>query len=328
MENKIIMKMKFGSHLYHMNNENSDTDYIGIVLPTAKQILMQEADFQISKSTGNDGSKNSADDIDEQYYSIMRFLKMASKGELHAIDTLHGGVENLIESTPLWDELVNIRSMFYTKDMKAYLGYIMKQVNKYGVKGGRVAVLEEAMNVVKEYSEYNTVEELFKVLPIGEHSKIIHTIHETIGEQSFYEICGRKFQSTNRWDYFLDCLQKIYDSYGHRAKQAKDNKNVDWKAVSHGFRCAYQAKYIYQDGGFTYPLPETKFLKDVKEGKLDYLSEVQPVLEDLVDEVMVLADESDFPEKVNMKEIENMILDIHKDIVKDYFNIVEKGGYS
>lgn len=316
MENKIVVKMKFGSHLYHMNNEKSDTDYIGIVLPTAEQILLQTADFQISQSTGNNESKNSNEDIDEQYYSIQRFLRMASKGELHAIDMLHAGDDNIISSSPLWDFIVENREMFYTNSMKAYIGYVRKQTAKYGVKGSRLAVLKEALAAAYEWKDmYSTVDELLPYLPTGEFAEIITKFNDNCGTQTFYEICDRKFQNTMGIGYLIECLEKIYAGYGHRAELAKDNNGVDWKAASHALRCAYQAKYIYINGGFTYPLPERDFLMDVKSGNLDYLTEVQPVLEELVDEVMELADESGYPDEVDTEEVNKIILSVHAQVL-------------
>jgi len=319
MEDKTVVKMVFGSHLYHLDNENSDMDYKGVVLPTAEEILLQRADFHISKSTGKDDSKNGADDIDEEYFSLARFLNLAAKGETVAIDMLHAGDDKVLESNSIWNMLVANRSMFYTKNMKAYIGYVRKQAAKYGVKGSRLAVLEDAISMAKnDNGGALCVGEIIHMLPIGEHSEIVTINNERTGEQRFYEICGRKFQDTNLIPYFIDCLEKIYDGYGARAQAAKDNNGIDWKAISHALRAGYQAMYIYKDGDFTYPLPETKFLKDVKEGKLDYLSEVQPELESLVDYVMILADDSDYPDNVDMKKVEKLILDIHTDIVKDY----------
>lgn len=304
MENDIVVKMLFGSHLYGLENENSDTDYLGIVLPTRDQILLQEATFHISKSTGSDKSKNEVEDIDEQYFSFSRFLQLAAKGETVAIDVLHAGQDKILQSNPLWDMLVENRSMFYTKNMKAYVGYVRKQAAKYGVKGSRIAVLEDALKVCNEYKDtYMTVGEIFFALPINEHAKVMMIDSGVSGMQTFYEICGRKFQFTNRILYVIDCLQKIYDGYGDRARLAKENKGIDWKAISHALRAGYQAMYIYKDGGFSYPLPETEFLKNVKEGKLDYLTEVQPILDELVDEVMVLAEKSKYPDKVDMKKV-------------------------
>jgi len=49
----------------------------------------------------------------------------------------------------------------------------------------------------------------------------------------------------------------------------------------------------------TFPLKEAVFLRDVKQGKLNYIEEVAPILEDLMVEVEELSVNSDFPEKVD-----------------------------
>jgi len=321
MEDKTVVKMVFGSYMYGMNTPESDIDYKTVVLPTAKEILMQKADFSFSVSTGDAKSRNGADDIDEETFSIMQFLKLASKGETLALDMLHAPCSAVLEENLIWKKLVKNRSMFYTKNMKAYIGYVRKQAAKYGVKGSRLQVLEDAISKAKEYSDTaGAVGEIIHLLPLNEHAEIVTHDMEDTGYQVFYEICGRKFQDTNRIDYFINCLEKIYDGYGARAKAAKDNNGIDWKALHHALRAGYQAKYIYTNGGFYYPLPERDFLMEVKRGELDYLTEVQPVLEKLVDEVMVLAENSDYPDMVDTYTIEQMVLDIHEEILKEHFS--------
>lgn len=319
MKNKVVVKMTSGSYMYGMQTPESDIDYNSIVLPTAEQILMQKANFTISESTGDDKSRNGPEDIDEETFSLMQFLKLASKGETLAIDMLHAPCSAILEENLIWKNLVKNRTMFYTKNMKAYIGYVRKQAAKYGVKGSRLQVLEDAMNVIKG-NALPTIGDYFNLLPINEHAQIITVDNEHVGKQVFYEICGRKFQDSNRWDYVLDCLEKIYSAYGVRAKAAKDNNGIDWKALHHALRAGYQAKYIYSVGTFSYPLPEKEYLMDVKSGKLDFMTEVQPVLEALVDEVMILAENSNYPDNVDMKEVNNFILDVHTQILKDHFN--------
>lgn len=315
---KKVVETVFGSHLYGMETENSDTDYKGIVLPTKEQVLLQQANFHTSESTGSGVVKNSCEDVDKEYFSLHRFIELACKGETVAIDMLHGSNDKVVEKLPLWDYIVENRSKFYTKSMKAYIGYVKKQAAKYGVKGSKIAVLEEVINLAKTVDNgtgSRTVELLLSKLPIGEHSTIVESEHRSSGVQTFYELCGRKYQITLKLPMFIFQLEKVYDSYGERAKLAKENKGVDWKAVSHALRAGYQAKYIYSEGGFTYPLPETEYLVKVKRGELDYLTQVQPVLEALVEEVIELSGSSDYPERVNRKFWNDFIIDVHEAIV-------------
>jgi hypothetical protein len=324
--------MIHGSHLYGLDTPLSDKDYKGVVLPTKEQILFGKGNFSVSDSTGDDKSKNSSDDIDTEMFSLQKFLDLACKGETVAIDMLHAPRSALIETSRLWDELSACRSLFYTKNMNAYLGYVKKQAAKYGVKGSRMGVLEDIMEVVDLFSdesvEYHSLDgvggwrsapiklgAILKRLPITEHSKIVTSQHPSTGEQVFYEVLGRKYQSTLKLDIFMAKIKALYSSYGERARQAKDNEGIDWKAISHALRAGYQLYYIYKDGDFTYPLPETQYILEVKQGKRDFTTDVQFELERVVGEVTKLAGESNLPDKVDTAWVNLLIYNTYEAIV-------------
>jgi len=292
--------MEYGSHLYGLSTPASDTDYKSIALPTAKQIIMQEANFDIKMSTGDQHSKNSNEDVDDEVMSLSKFLYQAMDGKNTAIDMLHASPEQVMITSDIWLELQAKREMFYTKDMSSYVDYVQGQAAKYGVKGSRLAALTDAMDYLnprKMDSDMNELRlgDVADGLPIGEHAYIVEA-ETKAGPQKFYEICQRKFDFKNKVDYVITNMQKIYDGYGHRAKLAENNDGVDWKAVSHALRAGFQARAIYQHGGFEYPLKETDFIMSVKKGELDYTSVVQPAIETLVDQVNTLAEMSKLPE--------------------------------
>ena len=325
--NELVVKMEYGSHLYGLNHADSDTDYKAIALPTAEQIIMQEADFFIKQSTGDQHSKNEAGDIDDEVMSLSKFLKQAMAGKNTAIDMLHASPAQVMITSDIWEELQSKRHMFYTKDMSTYVDYVQGQAAKYGVKGSRLAALQDAMDAINKHSNHEiffgklfaelTLGDIADIMPIGEHACIVETDTEKHGKQQFYEICQRKFDFKNKLQYVLDRMQQIYDGYGARAQKAKDNKGIDWKAVSHAVRAGYQAKHIYQSGTFSYPLPETPFIMDIKMGRVDYLNGVQPVIEELVAEVEVLAKASTLPETCDTKYWNKWLYRKHLQIVKD-----------
>ena len=69
--------MKFGSHLYGTNTEDSDADYKGVFLPTKKEILLNNIPKCRNFSTSNGLTKNNPNDLDEEIYSLHYFLKLA-----------------------------------------------------------------------------------------------------------------------------------------------------------------------------------------------------------------------------------------------------------
>jgi len=291
-------------------------DYKGIYLPERNDLLLGRVKDTVKFSTGDDKSKNTVDDIDDEWMSLPFFLKLAMKGETVALDMLHATDDDNVERFEyghIWDSFVAHREKFYTKNLKAYMGYVKKQAAKYGVKGSRLAVMETALNLAKnDFEAFNdpnvTLGNLMNQMPIGEHSAIVTSEHPTIGTQTFYEICGRKFQDTSKLPYFIENLQKIYDSYGERAQAAKNNEGIDWKATSHALRAGYQLRDIYTKGTFSYPLDQTDFLRDVKAGNLDFTSNVGPALEDLVQEIEAMVDGVTFPDNVDSEYWDSWLL--------------------
>lgn len=325
-----VVNMVFGSHLYGLDTPDSDIDYKGIYIPTLKELLLNEYPGTYKTSTGGKHTKNGAGDIDQEVISLPKFIKHAIDGETFALDMLH--CETPLSSSPVWEYLVSMRHKFYSKQLKAYMGYVKKQAAKYGLKGSRLACIRNAIDTLKQLNPDDKLEDHIAVsissndvdigftttvnpkvcdLYLGEFASIkVH--HNKNGKyQLFYEVNMKRYQSTNTVEYVLTQLEKMYDGYGERAKAAESNEGVDWKALSHALRAGYQARDIYLHGDFSYPLKETEFLAQVKAGELDYKTIVCPELERLVDNVQELADNSDLPSKVNVEFWNKWLLSVY-----------------
>lgn len=305
----VICKGVFGSHLYGLSTPTSDVDYKGIYMPTATQILLGTAPKTIDVSTNKGNTKNSSEDIDESYYSFQYFIENALKGETFAIDMLH--MDNTIKYNIYWEYLVDNRKRFYSKDMKAFVGYAQRQAAKYSIKGSRLAFLEEVVSILSVLPKDDKLAEHIDKLPLGEFSSIKEN-----SEGLYWLAVSKMFYFSTPIYHVVDSLSKIQKGYGKRAEQARDNKGVDWKAISHAFRAAYQLRDIFENGDFEYPLKETNFLKQVKAGELDFLTEVQGELEKVIDQVKELAELSDLPDKVDRTWADNLVFLAHKEIIK------------
>jgi len=315
---KKIVRMVFGSHMYGLNTPESDLDYKGIYLPELDDLLLGKHAKHISLSTGNDKSKNSKDDIDDDWFSLDEFIKLATKGETVALDMLHVNPEMVkVEIDPIyghiWEELVEKREEFYTKNLKAYMGYVKRQAAKYGLKGSRIAAMREAIAALKTHAGSELLlHDIWLFLPINEFANTITLAGKNGIESNYYEVNGKKYQSSVSVDYALERIQKGMDAYGARALLAEKNEGVDWKAVSHALRAGFQLRQVLNEGTFTYPLAETEYLRNVKGGKLDYTTKVQNVLETLIEEIDSLVLASDLPLKVNFKYWDKWLVDVYK----------------
>ena len=291
----IIVKMKFGSHLYGTDTEESDTDYKGVFIPSTDKILLGRIPKSIVSNTKEDiAGKNSPDDIDTELYSLHYFLDLACKGETVAMDMLHAPKDMILESTTTWDNIVNNRKKFYTSNLSAFIGYARKQASKYGIKGSRIndakVVLDYLTNIKR--NKDLKLKDIWNDLPIGEH---INKISTDVQGVRFYEICGRKIGDTVSIEYARSIVEKFHNNYGERAKMAAKNEGIDWKAVSHAVRVAFQLQELLKDGTISFPLREAVFLKEVKQGEYSFKEMVSPLLDALMDEVEELAKESKLP---------------------------------
>lgn len=307
-----VVLMKFGSHLYGLDNPMSDIDWKGIYLSTHDELLLGEGPHTIEYSTGPKNAKNSENDVDFEIMSLHKFIKHALMGETFAIDMLHcTSPENTSE---IWEFLVANRKRFYSKHMKAYVGYVKSQAAKYGVKGSRLKDISSAIARLEQFDPTALIGEYQDEVYIGEEAKWVFKENPKAGTvDEFYEVNSKKYQSTNTVEYVIDRLRRVYDSYGHRARLAEENEGIDWKAVSHALRAGYQALHIYEDGDYSYPLPETAFLKAVKAGTLDYNTQVGPALEAVVARVEIVCETANLPDKVDVNFWKQWLVDLYRD---------------
>jgi predicted nucleotidyltransferase len=305
-----IVKMIFGSHLYGTDTPDSDKDYKGVFLPSKEQVYLNKIPKSISTNTKKGNEKNTSGDTDTEMYSLQYFIKLACEGQTVALDMLHAPFDKIEIWSTLWALIIKERERFYTKNLDAFVGYARRQASKYGIKGSRLNDAKMAIDFfIKTYYQEGysptSLSYYWDELPTGEH------IYKYENEKPrMYEVCGRKLQETVTIDYAYDVINKFYTSYGERARQAANNENIDWKAISHALRAAYQVKQILTENTITFPLKEAEFLKKVKIGELDYQTVVAPVLEELMDLLEKLSLKSILPEKVDRKYWDNFIINV------------------
>lgn len=320
---RTIVKMIFGSHLYGTDTPESDKDYKGVFIPDINDVLMGKIPKQITENTkkGNE-EKNTPEDVDCEMYSIHKFINLLCQGETVAIDMVHAPDHMILESTWEWDWIVKNRKKAYSRNMKAFVGYARKQAAKYGIKGSRLAAVKKVLDyldtlmgahvpvafpdgyMVTVIGDFVKLKEVWDELPEGEHVR--RWVRPEDGSE-FYEVCGKKFQDTCRVEHVYHVLRDFEETYGHRARQAMLNKDIDWKAMSHALRAAYQVRDILLHQDLFFPLAQAPYLREVKQGKRDF-KEVQMMLESIMADIDLLAENSTLPDMVDRKFWDKVLL--------------------
>lgn len=300
-EEMVLVEMEFGSSLYGTNTSMSDIDYAGIFMPSLRDIILGNGKNIISKSPNG---KNGIEDVDRTMYSLASFLDNVKAGNLNAFDMLHSSPKHWKRTSDIWEFIHENRSKAYSKKMGNTIEYCKGQSARYSVKSDRLNAAKAALEFFEDYSEcYKVLDTDLSKFPVSEHSNIVK-----IGNDRFVEVCNRKIQDTVLVKQAKAVLSSIIRSYGHRVQGAAGSKSVDWKAISHSFRAAYQAREIYKNGDFSYPLAETEFIVDVKLGKYS-IEDIQPRLDELVKDIEELGPKSPYPDNIDREFWDNLYYD-------------------
>lgn len=285
---KSIFRTEFGSHVYGTNVPTSDQDFKAVFIPDFKDIILQRAPRTINLSTKEDkNSRNTQDDIDEESFSLQEYCKLLAQGQTVALDMLftpekHWTRNDLV----IWQELRKNKDKFLHKGTSSFVGYTKQQAAKYGIKGFRVAAIEETLKFLKtldrhkRLSDYSGGLAMFVEAQNSEFTKLVEIVDKGKGVMLHLECCNRKVPFHAKIGYAVEIFQKIYDEYGARAQMAKENQGIDWKALLHAVRVSREAEELLLTGNITFPRPEKDLLLQIRKGELDYETRVAPLIEE------------------------------------------------
>lgn len=318
-----IVRMVFGSHLYGTDTPASDLDFKGVHIPAAADILLGRAGKAISsKRAKAPGEKNAAGEQDEESYSLLNFLRLASEGQTVALDMLFAPDDRLTDCSPLWDDIRFNRHKLLTRKSASFLGYCRTQANKYGIKGSRVAAARAALNLLSEMvgavgAQAKLGDIAYHVRALGaetEQMSIVQIEQVNGSLVSHWDVCGRKMAFTASIGNAHGVMQRLVQEYGARALAAEKNEGVDWKALSHAVRVGFEALELLKTGYITFPLPNAQHILAIKKGELPYQA-VAEEIEQLLELVEDTAQQSVLPEEPDHAWIEAFVLEHYREHV-------------
>lgn len=116
---RVIFRCVIGSRAYGLDDEESDTDYRGIFLPTA----------DLHWSLYGVPEQVECHETQEHYWELQRFLVLALKANPNVLECLYSPLVEKV--TPLATELLAMRSIFLSRLVyQTYNGYVLSQFNK------------------------------------------------------------------------------------------------------------------------------------------------------------------------------------------------------
>lgn len=269
-----IFESKFGSHLYGTDTEYSDLDLKSVYVPCLSDVILGKYKDSINSSTCTSEEKNSSRDIDNEIFSIHKFLTLLLQGQAVAIDMFFTPEQFIIRQDERWELIKSHKNDLISKSIYPYIGYCRSQANKYGIKGSKMADAKKVIKAIEKLPQQSRVEDhwdLFKELANSlENCEITFEKTRNMGDQWLFSCCDKKVQTRNKLEDATRIYQKLYDDYGQRARMAENNKGIDWKALSHAIRVADEAIELLDTHRIEFPLKNANFLLSVKRGEYDF----------------------------------------------------------
>lgn len=321
---ELIVQIKFGSHLYGTNTPQSDTDYKSVYIPEAREILLQRVvgSLEIGKKPKTEGERNLATDVDNECYSLQRYLSLLADGQTVAVDMLFA--PDPMISTPLWKEIQANSRRLLTKKSAAFVGYCRTQANKYGIKGSRVASARAALErFEKLQAEHGTTAKVGDFFPpedevFDDHSRTMRkeTIQGRV--ERYFECCNRMVGFSNNVKEAAVIFRRIHENYGARARLAETNEGVDWKALSHAVRVGREAVELLKTHRITFPLPYADHILEIKQARLPY-NDVAEEIEQLLEEVESASVQSTLRDSPDYEFIDDLVIRTHARKVRNNY---------
>ena len=275
-----IFSLTYGSHLFGTATPSSDIDLKAVHVPGAREILLGRAKGALtSLRAKRPGEKTQAGEVEEESYSLQKYLGLLADGQTVALDMLFAPSASWRAApAPEWHEIVANRDRLVTRKSLGFVGYCRQQASKYGIKGTRVAaarkvlgVLDDALGRLGSGAKLGTVAgEVAALAATTEHVAIVPIPQIGGTTIDHLEVCNRKLSFTATIRHGRDVVARLVDEYGHRALQAEAREGVDWKAMSHAVRIADEAIELLTTGRITLPLPNAAYILAIKQGRVPY----------------------------------------------------------
>lgn len=321
---KLIVEMRYGSHLYGTATPLSDRDQKGVYLPDARDILLQRVRATLGQPRQKaPGEKNAAGSVDREIYGLQHYLELLAEGQMVALDMLFAPDAAMMrEPSPLWREIQANAQRLVTRRTTSLLRYCRHQANRYGIMGPRLAAARQVLAMLAAaQSAHGTTARL--AIAAGEITAFAATTgHASVLDLPMpggalvrhLEVCGRKMPFTGSIKSARELIGRVVDAYGERARQAERNEGIDWKALSHAVRIGREALELLAAGRITLPLPCATEILAIKRGELPYET-VSGTIETLLAEVETMASRSSLRDQPDLAFIDDLVARAYREQV-------------
>jgi len=331
MDRKIIFETRVGSHLYGTNRSDSDEDFQGVFVPSKQDLLgIQNCPTEWSMNEKKSETiQNQKGDVDRKFYSLKRFLHLASDGQPGQLELLFATRESTVSYDSTWSRILDNTSLFLSrKSIVPFIGFALSQAHKATIKGENLNHIRELISVygARDISSQLTISDVMGQ-PFERNGQLFVNLTKNLAFsaklvtnlQGFttVEIGGRNYDKNLKLKTFIANMKELEKRYGSRTIAAAEGK-FDYKSLMHAYRLLMEGEELLTFGKITFPLAPEKveFLKSVRAGQcgdVDHWLELTSKIDNLRQNV---EPKSFLPKEPDHVGINKLCIDILSDSLK------------
>lgn len=300
-EERSILKIKVGSHLYGTNTPTSDEDFVGIFIPTADYLLglkrIEEVDIGVKNK--DEAGKNTADAVDCKFYTLEKFARLALDNNPNIIEILFVNEESVVSIKEIGIQLLSLKKSFLSKNLKhRFLGYAFSQKHKMVIKLDNYETLVEA----SKYLERCDKRFVLEAVEIDHYPLFVK-------KKDYVSIGDINLPITSTTKRAKEFVDRRLSQFGSRLELVT-KYGYDTKFASHLIRLIVEGIELLSTGDLIFPLKEAPLLRDIRQGKYS-MDDVLKMAEEYERAIEVLYESSSLSHSSDFETVQNFVVNTH-----------------
>jgi predicted nucleotidyltransferase len=250
-DRKIIYQVESGSQLYGTTLPESDVDYSSVFMPTSYDIFsLQKCDYiNDSTKSSTENRRNTAEDVDNQKYSLQRFMHLVLHGNPNLLEVLF--CKNPIIEDPIFTPVKENVHRFIAKHIyKSFTGFAISQKKKLQYKALRFKQLEDTLKWFEKKRQDQIVDSSAQM---SEEDAVF--LNGMLSEYKGKKNNRESFHQGLPIKIIYEKIKAEYDDYGWRVHtNTFERLGYDVKFGAHAIRLFYEGIQLLTKKNLEFPI--------------------------------------------------------------------------
>jgi predicted nucleotidyltransferase len=248
---KILYQVVSGSQLYGTTTPESDVDYSSVFMPTAYDLFsLQKCDYiNDSTKSSSEERRNTVEDVDNQKYSLQRFMHLVLHGNPNLLEILF--CKNPLIEDPVFTPIKENVYRFVSRHVyDSFTGFAIAQKKKLQYKALRFKQLANSLDWFETKRQDQIADPSAQM---SEEDAVF--LNGVLSEYKGRKNNRESFHHGLPMKVIYEKVKEEYESYGWRVHtDTFDRLGYDVKFGAHAIRLFHEGIQLLTNQGLEFPI--------------------------------------------------------------------------